>query len=310
MSRRIPLLVLGIALAAVVAVVVVLLIRTGRGTPVELPVAIEDVPPGTELSPSQFRLEEVRGLSRSTLDACVTADEFTRYVGLPTLETVHAGSPVLEAQVPDPDGPEALQWRQGRLTLLLSDPSHLVYPLAVTADQVGNYVVAGDHVDVIVTLGRVAAQEMSHGEEVEMPPALSGAEGLEAPEVEAGEEVTGTAAVTPTSAGRPGEVYTTTVQMPVAKVVLPDVLVLRVEWEQVRSTTATYGVGTETQQATAEGDVVRLYLEVDREQAEILSFAAHAGDLHLPARAEAAGGTSEGFTWEDFVERFFAEREE
>jgi hypothetical protein len=54
--------------------------------------------------------------------------------------------------------------------------------------------------------------------------------------------------------------------------------------------------------------VERLYLEVSREQAEVLSFALHNGALNLPARAVTAGGASDGFTWDDFVERFFEDR--
>jgi hypothetical protein len=54
--------------------------------------------------------------------------------------------------------------------------------------------------------------------------------------------------------------------------------------------------------------VIRLYLELDREQAEVLSFALHNGALNLPARAEPVGGESEGFTWEDFEDLFYQGR--
>jgi len=299
MSRfRTPLLILGLVGAVVVFVAVVVVMRVGQGRPVELPVAIEDVPPGTALQPSQFRLREVRGLDEHMLDAYVTAEEFAAYMGYPVVETVHAGFPVGKAQVRT-DDPNLLQ---SRLSLLLSDPEHLVYPLPVTADQVGNYVVAGDRVDVVFTLGRVAAQEMTYGEAAGEPP--------DAP-MSVGEATTGTVEAVPTTtpAGGSGEVYTTTVQLPVAKVILPDVPVLRVERERVRSASAGYGMGAEEErQSVAEGDVLRLYLEVDREQAEVLSFALHNGALNLPARAEVAGGASEGFTWDDFVEDFFRDR--
>ena len=308
MSRfRTPLLVLGLVGALVVAVAVVVVLRVGRGTPVELPVAVEDIGPGTELSPQLFRLEQVRGLGPETLEAVVTAEEFGPYVGLPTYETIHAGSPVLKAQVPDPGAPEALNWRQNRLTLLLSDPAHLVYPLPVSADEVGNTVVAGDRVDVILSLGRVAAQELVHVEEVELPAAVESAA------VDAAEVTTDTAQLAPeaTPQGpRPGERITTTLELPLAKVILADVPVLRVERERTRAASAGYGLAGESEprQQPAEGDVVRLYLELDREQAEVLSFALHNGALNLPARAVEAGGASEGFTWDDFVERFFGDR--
>lgn len=300
MSRfRLPLLILGLVGAIVVMIGVVLVIRLGRGTPVEVPVAISDIAPGTALEPNMFRLQEVRGLDASTLAAYVTAPEFAPYVGLPTYEMIHAGAPVLKAQLPDPNDPEAANWRQGRLTLLLSDDSHLVYPLPVTAEQVGDHIVAGDHVDIIFTLGRVAAQEMAHVEELEGPPVP---------------RTSGT--ISPTTrtlppARRVGTAITTTFQLPVAKVILADVPVLRVEREQMRTTSASYGLsGDEPRQTVVEGGIVRLYLEVDREQAEVLSFALHNGALNLPARAVPAEGTSEGFTWDDFERLFFGGRPE
>jgi len=295
---RTPLLILGLIGALVVAAAVVLVVRLGRGTPVQLPVAIEDIPPGTELSPQQFRLTEVRGLDREALDAYITADEFAGYVGRPLLETVHAGFPVGKAQV-DPE-------LQSRLTLALSDPTHLVYPLPVNADQVGNYIVAGDYVDVIFALGRVAEQEMSRA--YTAPEVGVGSRRVTTPTETTGAVTMAVAQPTPTPL-RPGTVVTETLRLPLAKVILADVPVLRVEREQVRSASAAYGLaGEETRQTTLEGDVLRLYLEVDREQAEVLSFALHNGVLNLPAHAQPIGGETEGFTWDDFVEMFFQDR--
>lgn len=295
MSRvRWPLLILGLVGAVVVMVVVVAVIRVGRGTPVELPVAIQDIPPGTPLDPQRFRLTQVRDPDRAFLEAVITAEEFPQYLGLPLVETVHAGSPVFKAQVQT----EAPNGWQSRVTLLLSDPSHLVFPIPVTPDQAGNFIVAGDYVDVVFTLGRVAQQEMERAYQV------PGAQGI-APQ----------GVITPTvqpipEAYRPGEVVTETLHLPLAKVILPDVRVLRVEREVVRTASMTYGTaGEETsRQREIEGDVVRLYLEVDREQAEVLSFALHNGILNLPAHAQPIGTTTEGFTWDDFVERFFQDR--
>lgn len=298
MSRfRLPLLILGLVGAVVVMIAVVVVVRLGRGTPVELPVAIADITPGTPLEPAMFRLQEVRGMDAGTLAAYVTAAEFAPYVGLTSYEMIHAGAPVLKAQLPDPNDPETANWRQRHLTLLLSDESHLVYPLPVTAEQVGDHIVAGDRVDVIFTLGRVAAQDMVHVEELDGPP-LPRSSG----------------AISPTGrtlppARRVGTAITTTFQLPVAKVILADVPVLRVERERVRTATASYGLsGEEPQPVVVEGEIVRLYLEVDREQAEILSFALHNGALNLPARAVPAEGTSEGFTWDDFEQLFFEGR--
>ncbi|HEY75980.1 MAG TPA: hypothetical protein G4O00_07345 [Thermoflexia bacterium] len=302
MSRvRWPLLVIGIVGAIIVAVAVILVVRMGRGTPVPLPVAIDDIPPGTALDPQLFRLTEVRDPDPAFLEAVVTADEFVQYMGLPVLETVHAGSPVFKAQV----ATEAPNEWQHRVSLLVSDPDHVVFPIPVSPDQVGNYIVAGDYVDVIFTLGRVAAQEMSH--EYVVPEEVG---------------VRETGQVTPT--GKVGAqgiaplwvggAITETLHLPVAKVILPDVRVLRVEREVVQTAGFSYGTGAKEETGVGArgvaptGDVIRLYLEVDREQAEVLAFALNNGVLNLPAHARPIGTPTEGFTWDDFVDRFFQDR--
>jgi hypothetical protein len=296
-------LILGLAGALIVAVAVVLVVRAGRGVAVELPVAIDDIVPGEHLDPSRFRLAEVRGLDTS---AYVTASEFGRYVGFPLIETVHAGFPVGKAQVAMID---TLRY-QDRLTLLLDDPANLVYPLPAAPEQVGNYVYPGDYVDVIFTLGRVSAHEMTYSYQT----------GIELTGVITSETSPVTPTVTtvaPTPMPHEGEMVTTTLPLPLAKVILADVHVLTVEREEVRAASASYGpsaslgtgIGAESQPAPpVQGDVLRLYLEVSREEAEVLSFALHNGALNLPARAKPAGGASEGYTWDDFVETFFEER--
>ena len=295
MSRvRWPLLAVGLVGAVLVAVMVVVVVRAGRGTAVPLPVAVDDIPPGTPLDPQQFRLTEVRDPDPAFLEAVVTADEFTQVMGLPVVETVHAGAPVFKAQV-QTEAPN--EW-QSRLTLLVSDPNHVVFPIPVTPDQAGNYIVAGDYVDVVFSLGRVAAHEMSRAYEVPEP------------EMPRARTVT-TRTVQEEPEYRPGEVVTETLQLPVAKVVLPDVRVLRVERERVQAASVTYGAAGEeggTRRREAEGDVVRLYLEVDRERAEVLAFVLNNGTLNLPAHARPIGTETEGFTWDDFVDRFFRDR--
>jgi Flp pilus assembly protein CpaB len=300
---RSPLLILGIVLSAVVCGAVVLVLRFSQPQTVELPVAIDDIEPGTAINPKLFRLEEVSGLSSESLDAYVTKEEFLGdYNGLPALETIYAGSPILKAQMPDPDDPDVGIWRQKRLTLLLKDPENVVYPIPVSADQVGNYIYTGDYVDVVFTLGRVAMSEFEHSEKVEVPDLpMPGATLPTTPTVPTAPPVTTIKA---------DEWVTTTLSMPVAKVILPNVHVLKVEREVQRSSaSASVGTGDDSEPVVIEGDVVRLYVELSRADAEVLSFVLHNGALNLPARAEPSDTTTEGYFWEDFVDALFADRD-
>jgi Flp pilus assembly protein CpaB len=293
---RTPLIILGLAGAVIVAVVVVLVVRLGRGTPVEILIAKQDIEPGEKVEPAMFQLEEIRGMSHGPLSTYIRREEFlAKYNGLPALTMINKGSPLMKAHLPDPDSPAGLQARQGRLTLLLDDPENVVYPLPVSVDQVGNYVVAGDYVDVTFTLGRMAASDVQHVEEIP------------APTLQPSGRVT-TPTVPIARRSKAAEHVTTTLSLPVAKVILPNVHVLRVEREQVRSASATYGTSGETTTRTEEGDVVRLYVELSREDVEVLSFALHNGALNLPARAEPSSEATEGFFWDDFVDSLFADR--
>lgn len=297
---RSPLLILGIVLAAAVCLAVVMVVRFSQPKTVELPVAINDIEPGTSINPKLFRLEEVSGLSPESLDAYVSKDEFLgEYNGLPALETIYAGSPILKAQLPDPDDPDVGSWRQKRVTLLLKDPANVVYPIPVSADQVGNYIYAGDYVDVVFTLGRVAMSEFEHSEKVEVPDlSMPGASPPTTPTVPSVTKI------------RADEWITTTLSMPVAKVILPNVHVLKVEREVQRSSaSSSLGTGDDSEPVVIEGDVIRLYVELSQEDVEVLSFVLHNGALNLPARAEPFDATTEGFFWEDFVDRLFADRD-
>jgi Flp pilus assembly protein CpaB len=205
---------------------------------------------------------------------------------------IYAGEPVLKAHLPDPDDPTIGTWRQKRLTLLLDDPQNLVYPMSVSADQVGNYIQAGDYVDVVFTLGRVTALEMHYVERGESLFPLSFAT-----------ESTSTVEVM-----RP-DGPTRILAMPVSKVILSSVHVLKVERDVQRSTSFSSGMGSGQAQPTFfEGDVVRLYVEISTRDVEVLSFAYHNGFINLPARAKPAGVGTCGYFWDDFVQDVLGDR--
>ena len=289
-----PLFWIGLILTALVVVAVFFGGKLLSPAPVEVPVALGDVPPNTEIGPGLFRLEQWTGVQGSTLGEYVTKDEFGAYIGAVTVETVHAGFPLGKAQVMKPGEANA---RIRRLTLAIQTQAGMtVFPIPVEADTAGNFIQAGDYVDLIFSVGAVNAREMDNPPDpTPTPPAISGI---------------GIVQATP----RPP--VTETLRLPVTKLVIQNVPVLKVERELVRNTAPSsinIGVGgssTSNQPAYVEGDVERLYVALDQEQLEVVSFILYNGDVRVAAHATVfPEKPTEGLTWDDFEDWFFAQRE-
>jgi len=286
-----------IGLGLTVVVVGVLLLGGDMMTPlsIEVPVALGDIPPGTEISPGLFRLEKWTGVQGRTLNEYVTKDGFGPYIGALTIETVHAGFPLGKAQVAQPGQGNA---RVQRLTLMLQgqeEQRKVVFPLPVDADSAGNYLQAGDYVDLVFSVGAVNVREMDDPPDpTPTPPTIAGL---------------GMAQPTP----RPS--VTETYRLPVSKLIIQNVPVLRVERQVVRNNAPSAsmsigGVGAQASQpAVSYGDVERLYVALGQEQVEVLSFLLHNGDVRVAAHATVyPEKPTEGVTWDDFEDWFFEQR--
>jgi Flp pilus assembly protein CpaB len=290
-----PLFWIGLVLTALVVVAVFFGGKLLTPAPVQVPVALGDVPPNTEISPSLFRLEQWTGVQGRTLGEYVTKDEFGQYVGSVTVETVHAGFPLGKAQVLKPGEANA---RIRRLTLMLQTQAGMtVFPIPVEADTAGNFIQAGDYVDLVFSVGAVNVREMDNPPDpTPTPPAIAGM-GI----------------VQPT----PRPPVTETLRLPVSKLVIQNVPVLKVEREVTRPSASpasiSIGVGGSSapgQPAYVEGDVERLYVALDQEQLEIVSFILYNGDVRVAAHATVfPEKPTEGVTWDDFEDWFFAQRE-
>jgi Flp pilus assembly protein CpaB len=265
---------------------------------VEVPVALGDIPPGTQIGPSLFRLEEWTGVQGRTLAEYVTKNEFGPYIGAVTVETVHAGFPLGKAQVMQPGEGNA---RIQRLTLMLQgQEGKVIFPLPVDADSAGNYLQAGDYVDLVFSVGAVNVRDVDDPPDpTPTPPAIAGA---------------GLGFQQPTPTPRPP--LTETFRLPLSKLVIQNVPVLRVEREIVRNNapSVSIGLGGGAQQAgqpsVSYGDVQRLYVALDQEQVEIISFILHNGDVRVAAHATIyPEEPTEGVTWDDFEDWFFEQRD-
>ncbi len=278
-----PLLLIGIGLA-VVAVVAIFLIGTLiNPAPIQVPVAVSNLPAGTVMEPAQFRLEAWQGVRPETLAALYTAQTFP--VGAQTLVDVPAGSPLYRAHVAAPENADYAV----RLSEYVSGTHKVIVTLPVKPHLGGNVIVNGDQVDLIFSLGTVQARQLESTPEP--TPALAPF-GQPAPRA------------TP-----PVEELTQTLDLPVSVFVLQNIPVLRVEREQI--VTSGGGLpGQDVQPTVIEGDALRLYLVVTRPQAEALAFLQAHGEVLLglhPAdgRPETYPG---GLTWTDFEEWFFERR--
>jgi Flp pilus assembly protein CpaB len=249
--------------------------------PARIPVALADLPAGTRLDPAQFRLEQWHGLRPETLRALHQADDFP--ADALTLADVPAGSPLYRAYV-DTDASHAFVTR---LTHLVRDRDQVVVAIPVSPDTGGNIPRPGDEVDLVLSLGALRADAVERAAPTPTPALPSmGAPAL-APR-----------AATPTPEA---------VSLPLATLVLANVPVLQVEYQQL--TTSSGGIGGELQTQTSQGPAERLYVAVTREQAEVLAFLLHTGDVLLAVHPPGLGASYPGgIGWEDFAARFFAHR--
>jgi Flp pilus assembly protein CpaB len=281
------LLIIGIVLAVVAVGGLLFAGRLLNPPPTQVPVAVEDLPAGMAIRQEMFRLESWHGLEPQTRQRIYLPDTFP--LGRTLLVDVPAGSPLYKAYVDTEQAGDYVT----RLTHLITGTDKVLMAIPVSPDAGGNIPVAGDEVDLVVSIGTLRA------EFVQSHPTPT-------PQVNwAGRPLTETLAAT--------QPATVTLPLPLSALVLENLTVEQVEREEVTTTASGYTAGTEgePESETVYGDTERLYVAVSREQAEVLAFLLHNGEVvlavHQPGLDEAYPG---GITWEDFETRFFEHRPE
>ena len=281
-------LILGAVLGVIVAAGVFFFLQSSKPATVEVPVAALDIQAGTVLRPDLFRVTRMSNVDPQTLAKWVTLANWSQANGKVTTSEIRAGFPIAVAQI-DPNSSRAFETR---LSLALSGTNDYYVVVPVKPDQVGNYVQPGDRVDIILNLGNADRKD------------------------------TLTLGVTQTNefmdmADGQMPVMTQTLPMPMSKLVMQNMSVLRVDRDKVKATSSASASATSqtAQQAqdtsSTVGDIRRLYVKVDRDQLEIMSFimvnpnnviavrAANGSQLVLPTG---------GVTWNDFVRWFYSHR--
>ncbi|MBN1283971.1 MAG: hypothetical protein JXB47_01090 [Anaerolineae bacterium] len=301
---------LGLALVVLGILAVLLLARLTLPPVVDVPVAAADITSGTVIDRSLFKIESMRGLSGGALDAFITRDEFLAlYEGgmIADGEMVYAGFPLSPRQIIFLDRPNP---EVDRLTLLAQD-GNVVFPIDVQPGQIGNYVKAGDYIDLVFTVGRVESNR------IEIPPVPTYVPSLNdvgGPPIELPVQPT----EAPPVVVQPANVVTPTptppfLELPVAVVSLPDVLILKVEREQIPNYAAAApglaGPGAEAAAPFLEGDVIRVYVELAPDDAAIAAFLLASGSVIAPSHRAAVGDAQPyGLTWTDFKNWYLSRR--
>ncbi len=288
MKVNVPVLIVGVVLAIIAVVGIFFVGAVLNPAPVPVPVAGADIPAGTMLQQGQFRLEEWNGVQPQTLATLFMASEFP--TGQRTLVDVPAGSPLYKAYVSS----EETVGYAVRLSEYVTGTQKVIVTIPVKPDTGGNIPVNGDQVDLIFSLGAVQAREVqSH------PQATPTAAPFSRP-------TTGTLTLQET------EETTQTLPLPLSVLVLENIPVLQVDCEKITQPGGGSGLPGDANNApmVVDGDARRLYVTVSREQAEVLAFLLHNGDVLLAVHPADGRKTDYpgGITWEDFEIQFFDRR--
>lgn len=279
-------LIVGALLAVIVAAGIFLLWRASRPVVYELPVAVTDIPAGTVLRPQLFKVVQWSNLDEDTLRRLITVDEFDRANGKTTLTDIRAGFPVAESQVDPNSNAEG----ESRLSQVISGTKTSYIVMPVNPDMIGNYVQPGDRVDVLVSIGDLSANEFNIGPDGEL------------------------LVQDKTQGSGAADAYKPALVPPMSKLILQNMRIIRIDREVPRdqNNNATDEEAQRAREvARRVADVKRLYIEVTRDQYEVLSFVLNNGKRNIAVRA-ATGDTviepTEGVTWNDFVRWFYIQR--
>ncbi len=266
--------IVGAIVAILAAGGVYLFMQLSRPVIIEVPVAATEIMAGTVLNSSMFRITRVSEVEAEALSKWVTLAEWGMAQGKAALSDIHEGFPVAKVQI----DPESTAAGERRLSIVLTGTNQYYAVIPTTPNEVGNFVQTGDRVDLFVSMGAMDKREF-----IDLAP-------------------------TPGVTDAVGIVQHT--EIPISKLVMQNMLVLRVERDAAKSSSSSSNQQA-GQTSYIPGDVKRLYVKVDRDQAEVLNFVLNAGKRSMMVRAYTSGSENlptDGVTWDDFARWFYAQR--
>jgi len=299
-------LILGLFLAVGAFVALLLLGQVLNPTPYQVAVVIQEISPGERLRRDMIAIDP-QSVDAKVAAEYILADELDDWMGVTIVDPLHAGQPLLKANLVREDHPRADQ----RLSLALADGDKVAMVIPVDAETAPQNIRAGDRVDIIYGVGRVREQTgapatapwlapdqddwdrgIPPGDIPTSPWEVPGEAPGEAPEV----------SLEPTPMPQ--------IDFPFAKVVLQDLEVLAVIHDE-RPNPA-YGGPQSDQPPTLKGDVKALQVVLPRAHTEMMHYGVTTGNYRialLSPNAPERGDATLGMTWKDLEAFFWVQRD-
>ena len=315
---------IGILLAGLAFVGFLMLGGMMAPPPYSIVVAVQDIPAYSPLEPNALGVDAQR-INFQVAQTLIRREEIDQYVGGFVLENIHAGEPLPKSAIVASGNPQAIN----RLTLVMTDPDKVAMVIPVDPKTAPSQIAPGDWVDLIVGFapGNISAGSNTTFSNLLAPPTPVSPMVSFGPTPASGARPVPTVPPNPPLSNPPmtsGSVSANDMNLPADKVVIQNVPVLAVRFQQVPNPAFTgSGAGfgqSQSSEATAQpaylqGDIQTITVLVPRSSVELLTFAKDNGRVHvvlLPAKtAEAANGTQSptfGITFNDVLAWMMRER--
>ena len=315
---------IGILLAGLAFVGFLMLGGMMAPPPYSVVIAVQDIPAYSTLDPNALGIDAQR-INSQVAQTLILREEIDQYVGGFVLENIHAGEPLRKSAIVASGNPQAIN----RLALVMTDPDKVAMVIPVDPKTAPSQIAPGDWVDLVVGLapGNISTSSNTTFSNLLTPPTPV------SPIVSFGPTPPSGVRPAPTLPPNPsplnpstnnGSVSATDMNLPADKVVIQNVPVVAVRFQQVPNPAFTgsgAGFGQAqssegtSQPAYIQGDIQTLTVLVPRSSVELLTFGKDNGRVHvvlLPAKtAESANGAQSptfGITFNDVLAWMMRER--
>ncbi len=279
--------VIGIILIGLGIACVLILARQTLPDSVDVIVASADLHPGDPITRDKVHSESWMQVDPLSLDNIVLVSQWRDIMNARVAygQDIPHGHPISKSQIVYDD---KLNDAADRLTVLPAE-GKVAFPIMLGPDTVGNWIRPGDYVDLIFSVGT------PQGNDVQLPAVLPPANPLNNP------GATPAPITNPVTAA--GQGTTNSVQLPLAVGVMPNVRILRVDRDtkQIYATSPTTG---QEVQRTVDGDVKRIYVELDPADLSVVDLVLQAGTVRASSHLkplENPEAITVGLSWSDFV---------